>query len=339
MPSIQQFDRFAFVVGAPRCGTTAIARFLAKHPEIAFSAVKEPHFFSQHDLRGLPAKELEQIVQDEYLERFFAGRGEGSRIGGDGSVSYLYTPEQMEAILRLWPESRFIVAVRDPLAMLPSLHQRLIYIGDETLCEFQDAWAATPERAAGRKIPRSCVDPRWLRYDEAGRLATYVERLFATVGRERCQVVVFDDLVTDPAGQGNRILDFLGLEAFDSVELKPARSSSGVRSPWLQRLLKRPPKPLRTLFAGKHYMRRVAEPAKAAKSDGAAVEAVMTVRKRLIKWNRIPAADIPVPLHVQQDIRARLRGEVDRLGELIGRDLSHWLQPSAGKSKLASPYE
>ena len=333
MPSIKQFDRFAFVVGAPRCGTTAIARFLAKHPEIAFSAVKEPHFFSQHDLRGLSEEELERTVEEEYLGRFFT-KGKAGRIGGDGSVSYLYAPEQMEAILRLWPESRFIVAVRDPLAMLPSLHQRLIYIGDETLRDFQDAWAATPERAAGRKIPRSCIDPRWLRYDEAGRLATYVERLFATVGRDRCLVVVFDDLVADPAGQGARILDFLGLEAIDTIELKPARSTSNVRYPWLQRLLKRPPKALRSLLAGKHFLRRMNG---TRKPDGAAFEAVMTVRKRLIRWNRVPAPDLCVPLHVQHDIRARLRDEVDRLGELIDRDLSHWLQPAAGSSKLASP--
>jgi len=335
MPNIKQFDRFAFVVGAPRCGTTAIARFLAKHPEIAFSAVKEPHFFSQHDLRGLSEEELKRTVEEEYLGRFFT-KGKGGRIGGDGSVSYLYTPEQMEAILRLWPESRFIVAVRDPLAMLPSLHQRLIYIGDETLRDFQDAWAATPERAAGRKIPRSCIDPRWLRYDEAGRLATYVERLFATVGRDRCLVVVFDDLVADPAGQGARILDFLGVKAIDSIKLKPARSTSNVRYPWLQRLLKRPPKALRTLLAGKHFLRRMNG---TRKPDGAAFEAVMTVRKRLIRWNRVPAPDLCVPLDVQHDIRARLRDEVERLGELIERDLSHWLQPAAGSSKLASPYE
>ena len=118
MPSIQQFDRFAFVVGAPRCGTTAIARFLAKHPEIAFSAVKEPHFFSQHDLRGLSTQDLERTVEEDYLHRFFAGQGAESRIGGDGSVSYLYTPEQMEAILRLWPNRGSSSRCAIPLAML-----------------------------------------------------------------------------------------------------------------------------------------------------------------------------------------------------------------------------
>ena len=203
-----------------------------------------------------------------------------------------------------------------------------------TLRSFQDAWAATPERAAGRRIPRSCADPRWLRYDEAGRLATYVERLFATVGRERCLVVVFDDLVTDPAREGARILDFLGLEAIEELHIKRVRSGSGIRSAWLQRLLKRPPKPLRNLVGSKHLIRRTAE---TPKTDGAKIRAVMSVRKRLIEWNRVPVTDAPVPLHIQHDIRARLRGEIDRLGELIDRDLSHWLQPDAGNSKLESP--
>jgi hypothetical protein len=336
MPTIQQFDRFAFVVGAPRCGTTAISRFVKRHPEVRFSTVKEPHFFAQHDLRGLSDEELRRTVEEEYLGRFFPSEDTGQRIGGDGSVSYLYAPEQMEPVLRLWPDSRFIVAVRDPMAMLPSLHRRLIYIGDETLRKFQDAWAATPERAAGRKIPKSCADPRWLRYDEAGRLATYVERLFATVGRDRCLVVVFDDLVTDPAGQGERIREFLGLQRADGVKIKRARSASGIRSVWLQRLLKRPPKPLRNLLGSKHFVRRTADTPKA---EGAPPKSVMTLRKKLIAWNRVPASDAAVPLHVQHEIRERLRGEVDRLGELIDRDLSHWLQPDAGNSKLESPYE
>ena len=41
------------------------------------------------------------------------------------------------------------------------------------------------DRAAGRRIPWSTIEPRWLRYDEGARYGTYVERLFAAVGRER----------------------------------------------------------------------------------------------------------------------------------------------------------
>ncbi|MGH9659263.1 MAG: hypothetical protein ACRD96_12020 [Bryobacteraceae bacterium] len=33
------------MVGAPRCGTTAIFHLLAKHPDISVSDPKEPHYF------------------------------------------------------------------------------------------------------------------------------------------------------------------------------------------------------------------------------------------------------------------------------------------------------
>ena len=34
-----------FVIGAPKCGTTSLHRYLDQHPRISMSAVKEPKFF------------------------------------------------------------------------------------------------------------------------------------------------------------------------------------------------------------------------------------------------------------------------------------------------------
>ena len=34
-----------FIVGAPRCGTTALLTYLRSHPEIFMSIPKEPHYF------------------------------------------------------------------------------------------------------------------------------------------------------------------------------------------------------------------------------------------------------------------------------------------------------
>jgi hypothetical protein len=318
---ISDFDRFAFVVGAPRCGTTTIARLLASHPKLSFSQVKEPHFFAVHDLRGRPRSEVEALVTSAYLDRFFEPAST-ARIGAEGSVSYLYAPEQLGPALELWPDSRFIIAVRDPLAMLPSLHARLFYLGDETIRDFADAWAAIPDRAAGRRIPRSCVEPRFLRYDEAGRLGTYVERMFDAVGRDRCLVVVFDDLVADSALEARRIVDFLGLEPIEHVPLRAERRSRQVRYPWLQRLLKRPPMRVRAYLAGHHYRRRLTGDS----DDGpGGVETILSIRKKLLRWNRVDGPSPPVPVAVQQEIRERLSGEVAHLGRLIGRDLSHWL--------------
>src|SRR5206468_2923428 len=105
----------------------------------------------------------------------------------------LYAPERMEPILRLWPDARFVIAVRDPMEMLPSLHLRLLYNGDEVEPGFEQAWSLVSERRQGRQVPRTCIEPRFLEYDRIARLGLSVERFIATVGRERCFISVFDD--------------------------------------------------------------------------------------------------------------------------------------------------
>ena len=324
--NISDFDRFVFVVGGPRCGTTSLSRFLKQHPAIRFPAIKEPHFFAQHDLRECADQELTAKVEDEYLERFFRATPE-RRIGADASVTYLYSPEQLEPILRLWPESRFIVSVRDPLTMLPSLHRRLIYVGQETIADFADAWAATADRAAGRRIPWSCHDPRLLRYDEAPRFATYIERLYAAVGKDRVDVLVFDDLVADPRGQYERLMAVAGLEPQDDVDLTRERAGQAVRFRWLQQILKQPPGKIKEQLGAEFFRRQSGNP---RDRNRGALGAVMSVRKRLIDWNRISKPANPLPLDLQHEIRDRFKGEINRLGVILERDLSHWLQPSDG---------
>ena len=321
---MDDFDRFVFVVGAPRCGTTTLSHFLREHPAVNFPLVKEPHFFAQHDLRGLSDAELKSRVDDEYLRRFYPERIDRC-VGADASVTYLYTPEQLEPILRLWPNSRFVVSLRDPLRMLPSLHQRLIYLGDETITDFSEAWAASGERAAGRRIPRGCADPRWLRYDEAARFGTYVERLFAAVGKERCEVLLFDDLAADPEQQYRRFMEFLDLAPAPHVSLAPRRAGYRVKLHWLQRLLKRPPSRMREYFAGELFRHRIQDLSQSEEVGGQA--AIWSIRKRLLRWNRMSSSPDPVTIEVQREIADRYRGEIGRLAQLIGRDLSHWLQP------------
>lgn len=323
MVSVNDFDRFVFIVGAPRCGTTSLFYFLKNHPSVCLPTVKEPHFFAQNDLRGLSERELKLRVEGAYLRRFFRP-DPARRIGVDASVTYLYTPEHLQPIVDLWPESRFIIALRNPLTMLPSLHRRLIYLGDETIGSFEKAWAAVPARLAGRRIPPRCADPRWLRYDEAGRFATYLERLFAVVGRERCLVMIFDDLAADPAQQYRRLMEFVGLQAVRNGEFTVHRAGCGVRVRWLQRILKRPAYRVRQLLAGEKFRRRVGNLDEAER--GRASHMILSMRKRLLRWNRIPQPLQSLSPAVQNEICGHFEGEVARLTSLVGRDLTHWLR-------------
>ncbi len=314
-------SRFAFIVGAPRCGTTTLASFLQQHPDVCFSAVKEPHYFTQRELSGLSEEELRRCVDQEYLERFFGQCGsEGLR--AEGSVTYLYAPGKMEPVLKLWPDSKFVIALRNPLSMLPSLHARLLVTGDETIREFPKAWGMIDQRAQGKAIPKSAVDPRWLRYDEAGKLGEYVERFLKVVGRERCHIVLFDDLAADPHGTYRELCRFLGIEPHEGTDLKPQRINKTIRIGWLQRLLKRPPRAIRTVLAGEKYRQREK---KLDAKEGKAITAIFRARKRLLDWNKVPAKRQPLDPKVRQQIIERLRDDVILLSKVIDRDLSHWL--------------
>lgn len=327
---IEDLPNMIFIVGGPRCGTTTLAWWLKQQPEVCFPFVKEPHFFAQYDLTQMGDAEARAVTEREFLDRFFRQcEGLGKQAGLDGSVSYLYIPERLVPALRMWPNAKFIIAVRDPMSMIPSLHQRLRVTGDEDIASFERAWDAVADRAAGRRIPSSCLEPRWLRYDEGGKLGTYTRRTIELLGRERCWVSVFDDLVADPEAHYRRMIEFLGLKPVDGIRLKAKREGQSFRYFWLQRLLKRPPAFTRNYLAGKHFAQR--ERKLGGDDEDKIAANIFSIRKRLLRWNKVPAVKQPIPVRVQQEMRDTFKADIDDLGKIIGRDLSHWLQVREGR--------
>jgi hypothetical protein len=319
-PGLAETSRWAFIVGAPRCGTTAMAEYLRDHPEVCFSTPKEPHYFLANDLRGEEAGELREVVRNKYLDRFFPDR-HGSQLFAEGSVSYLYAPEQLEPILKLWPRAKFLIAVRNPLEMVPSLHQRLFYNGDETHRQFDRAWDLVPERRQGRSIPRSCLEPRFLDYWEAGKLGKHLEHFFSLVDRERCMVTLFDDFTADPGREYRRVLDFLDLVDDGRTDFERHAESKDSRIAWIHRLMKRPPRAALWLFDREDLEVIEAGTGK----PGPLLEKVMEIRTRIIHWNRIPASSPQVSERVRDEMRSMYREDNALLSRLLGRDLSHWI--------------
>lgn len=320
-------QRFACIVGAPRCGTTTLARLLESHPDVSFSSVKEPHYFALFDLNDLGDEELKKTIANEYLGRFFANVDPASTVMAEGSVSYLYAPERLLPLLRLWPDAKFIIALRDPLEQLPSFHQRLLYQGDENVTDFEQAWRLIDERRAGRKIPGSCLDPRQLQYDEVARFGKHVGHFFDVIGRDRCHVVLFDDLKADPEKAYHAMLAFLDLPPAPLPEDWNPRPRRGYKIAWLQRLLKRPPF-AKSILAGEQFRKRVV--AKPNKKPSKLAGAVMKARKSLLEWNRAPPPRVQLRPAFVREIRETLQDDVIKLSHLLGRDLSHWLRGKDG---------
>jgi hypothetical protein len=320
------------IVGAPRCGTTSLARYLGGHPDVCAANVKEPHYFSRRDYKGVSEAETERSIREEYVERFFREHVPGTMLL-DGSVSYLYAPERLMPALRTWPDAKFIIAIRNPLEMLPSLHQRHFCNGDENVADFERAWSLVGERRSGKRIPRTCIDPRLLDYEEIGRLGKYVRQFFDVVGRERCFVSVFDDLVADPAFHYSQILAFLSLPQDRRDDFYAFRASTGIRSPLLQRLLKRPPV-ARQLLSSEAALRREGIAMQNGRRARAGMPSLKALRKQLLKWNRTSPPERRLSPALTAAIRDALAGDVADLSALLHRDLGHWLA-SGSESRTA----
>jgi hypothetical protein len=311
------------IVGAPRCGTTTLSRWLLRRPEICFSKVKEPHFFTLVDLTAADDEQVKQAVENGYLARYFPNCAETTKMLGEGSISYLYAPERLLPMLKVWPEARFVIAVRDPFEMLPSVHQRLLFQGDETESDLARAWRLQASRAAGRNIPQSCIDSRQLQYAEVVSLGKHVEKFFEVVGRERCYISVFDDLRTDPTSAYLSFLDFLGLPDDGFRDFRPRRPSRSFRFGWLQRLLKRPSLLTGAALAGEAFVYRLGSGP--PKPPSRTFQLLMGIRSKLLQWNEKPAKREELPPELRAEVRDLLRDDVRKLSRLIGRDLDQWL--------------
>ncbi|BAV65626.1 sulfotransferase domain-containing protein [Sphingobium cloacae] len=193
-----------FIVGAPKCGTTAWVEYLRSHPGIFISAAKEPHHFS----RDFPKWNFVPRL-DDYLA-LFEKSGPASAVG-EGSVRYLYSKVAAREIHKFNSDARILIFLRDQEDFLPSLHHQQLYNGDENIEDFERAWRYSAERPA-YSIPACCREPSFLDYAAMGRFHEQVERYYAIFPHDQIRVICFRDWVGDPRGTYLEILDFLGLE-------------------------------------------------------------------------------------------------------------------------------
>lgn len=230
-----------FLVGAPKCGTTAWVSYLSTHPDIFFSNPKEPEYFGT-DFPNWGIKD-----ESEYLRCFAGAKGES--IIGEASVRYLYSTEAAANIHRFNPNSRILILVRRQEDYLPSLHNQNLYNGDEVIEDFEDAWRLSTQRVP----PRSCREPRFLDYMSQGRFHEQVARYVGAFGKDRVRVLHFDDWTISPRETHDGILEFLAVERDDRSSFPTINEATRHRIQLLGRFTQSPPRwAIRASAAVKH---------------------------------------------------------------------------------------
>ena len=297
-----------FLVGAAKCGTTAMASYLGQHPEIFFSNPKEPIYFGR-DLAH--AWRLED--SSAYLDLF--ARAEGARWVGEGTVWYLYSQRAAEEIKSFSPHAKIIVMLRNPIDVIYSLHGQFLFSGNEDRGSFERALEAEPLRRNGKAIPRAAHFPAGLLYSEVVRYSEQIQRFADVFGRENIAVVIYDDFAKAPQESYRRVLDFLDVSTDHEPEYAVVNSARVIRSVPLHRWLIKPPvdlwNPSRLLPPGRlaHGLQWRAQ----------------TLRSRLYDMNLQQRRRPPMRPETRDGLKRRLRPEVETLSRMLDRDLTSWV--------------
>lgn len=294
-----------FLVGAPKAGTTALARYLSEHPRVFVSNPKETYYFAD-DFQGLPGPKSER----EYLE-LFEGVDTTCVAAGEATTVYMYSRSAPKRIKAFAPDARILVMLRNPIEISVAYHAEHLYSLSESEPDFERAWRLTDARSRGEKLPRLVMEPKLIQYRDVAMLGQQLRRLYEVFDREQVHVVVFDDFVSNTAAVYAGVLAFLGAPPDQRVDFPVVNERKEVRYPRLARILNRPP-PLAS-----RAIRRV------KRSLHLEAFGILDVARR---FNTAPREKSALSPTLRAEMVDTFREDVELLSLLIGRDLSRWLE-------------
>lgn len=200
-----------FVIGSPRSGTTLVRLILDSHPSI--SCGEETHFL--RDLESVVGRNWDLVASYGLPREWWIERLRG-----------LYETFQAEVLAR---SGKTRWAEKDPtytlhLPFIEELFPNAVYIhllrdGHDVVASFRERW--------GYKSAARAARTEWARYVTAAR------DLGRRLPSERFLELRYEELVTDPESQGQRLFEFLAEPWEPAVlEFDPRDHSATDRYQW-----------------------------------------------------------------------------------------------------------
>jgi hypothetical protein len=294
-----------FLIGVPRAATTSLYEALGRHPQIFAPQLKEACFtcpdVDPHTHHRLETRFFS--VRDEYLALFAAARPE--QLVLEGCTYNVYSPAAPGLIRALNPAARILVQLRDPIEQMYSNHGLKVIMGDLG-ADFEhdlDRQAAARVGITERPVNMGQYDLR-----DKATVSGGLARFIADFGRERVHVTLYEEYAAQPRAVLESVLSFLGLSDDGTMH---AEVEVPHRVP---------------VWGGLNA--RMASPSFIGNAKRLVPTALHPIARRaatvVFRRNRRRALRPPLSPALRVRLRAEFRPEVERLSELVGRDLARF---------------
>lgn len=199
--SFPEARSYFFIIGAQRCGTTYLHDLFEESSQVAMAQpVKpEPKWFLDPRKAALGWEAWEKQLFHKTSAHWYGEKG----------TSYLEYPASASAILKVFPEAKFVVILREPVSRAVSNYRFSMDHGVESLPIDQ---ALTPE-AEKRPYDRQKISTSPFSYLKRSCYINDLQPWTNIVPKDRIHIVLFEELVA-----GEEVFDelclFLGIEPF-----------------------------------------------------------------------------------------------------------------------------
>lgn len=205
-----------FLIGAQKAGTSWLHDVLASHPDIyAHPSIKELNYFWR--------KHFDRLPRSWYASHFPAADRTQYRAVIDTGPGYLFVPAVADRIRAVINDPRCIIVLRDPVRRLISEYRHVCQKNGET--RDLRSWARQEPEALAK-----------------GEYAAQLQQWFERIPRERCLILIAEEVQRDPAALFTQLGRFLSVSpgGFDErVARAPVYQTRTARFPRLTRQLMR----------------------------------------------------------------------------------------------------
>jgi hypothetical protein len=287
-----------FIIGAPKCGTSALHNYLGQSESI-YMLRKEVHFFGSDLYFNRP-----RINYMDYQTQ--CSKAPNGSLIGDASVYYLRSTSAAEEIYQANPDAKIIISLRNPVDFMHSLHTQLLSTADELERDFDKALALEPSRIKGKNIPWHTHPVHALNYREMSHFNDQIKRYYDLFDHNNIKIVLLDDIAANAKDVCRDLFDFLGVTENSLIDTKVVNGTTDIRFLYMRIFYK-------TLFP----------------ADGKLRKMLPRILLKLIDYTCFSlmykkSIKVPMKKSTRDSLLQEYSVKIDELSVLIGRDLSAW---------------